>query len=150
MVASSHVLFNPRENVPNGYIAVGWLLFLQEQIKVVIITKLRTLWHCRAIIFGVPRIPRWRFLGDDTTWISTSSSTMMMSFICSCRKKNQPKAIYPKGTSHHTRLFRGPSTNGMKKKDGPSRSWPTPHTTPFFLPLEDPSPVLLRPDSIPE
>ena len=40
---------------------------------------------------------------------------MMMSFICSCRNKNQPKAIYPKGTSHHTRLFRGPSTNDMKK-----------------------------------
>jgi hypothetical protein len=40
---------------------------------------------------------------------------MMMSFICSCRNKNQPKVIYPKGTSYHTRLFRGPSTNGMKK-----------------------------------
>jgi hypothetical protein len=39
----------------------------------------------------------------------------MMSFICSCRNKNQLKAIYPKGTSHHTSLFRGPSTNGMKK-----------------------------------
>jgi hypothetical protein len=36
---------------------------------------------------------------------------MMMSFICSCRNKNQPKAIYPKGTSHHTSLLRGPSTN---------------------------------------
>ena len=32
----------------------------------------------------------------------------------------------------------------MKKWDGPSRSWPTPHTTPFFLPPEDPSQVLLR------
>jgi hypothetical protein len=53
----------------------------------------------------------------------------MMSFICSCRNKNQPKAIYPKGTSHHTRLLRGPSTNDMKKEDGPSRSWPTPHTS---------------------
>ena len=40
---------------------------------------------------------------------------MMMSFICSCRNKNQSKAIYPKGTSHNTGLFRGPSTNGMKK-----------------------------------
>ena len=40
---------------------------------------------------------------------------MMMSFICSCRNKNQPKAIYPKGTSHNMRLFRGPSTNYMKK-----------------------------------
>jgi hypothetical protein len=59
---------------------------------------------------------------------------MMMSFICSCRNKNEPKAIYPKGTSNHTGLFRGPSTNDMKKYDGPSRSWPNPHTTPFFLP----------------
>jgi hypothetical protein len=40
---------------------------------------------------------------------------VMMSFICSCRNKNERKAIYPKGTSHHTRLFRGPSPNGMKK-----------------------------------
>jgi hypothetical protein len=40
---------------------------------------------------------------------------MIMYFICSCRNKNQPKAIYPKGTSHHTKLFRGPSTIGMKK-----------------------------------
>jgi hypothetical protein len=40
---------------------------------------------------------------------------MMMSFICSCRNKNQPKAIYPNGTSHDTSLFRGPSTNDMKK-----------------------------------
>jgi hypothetical protein len=31
------------------------------------------------------------------------------------QKQKQPKAIYPKGTSHHTRLFRGPSTNDMKK-----------------------------------
>jgi hypothetical protein len=29
--------------------------------------------------------------------------------------KNERKAIYPKGTSHHTSLFRGPSTNDMKK-----------------------------------
>jgi hypothetical protein len=36
-----------------------------------------------------------------------------MSFICSCRNKNQPKDIYPKGISHHTRLFRGPSTNDI-------------------------------------
>jgi hypothetical protein len=40
---------------------------------------------------------------------------MIMSFICSCRNENQPKAIYPKGTSHHTRLFRGPSPKCMKK-----------------------------------
>jgi hypothetical protein len=40
---------------------------------------------------------------------------LMMSFISSCRNKNERKAIYPKGTSHHTTLFRGPSTNGMRK-----------------------------------
>jgi hypothetical protein len=33
--------FNPRVNVRNGYIAVGWLLFLQEQIKVIIISSAR-------------------------------------------------------------------------------------------------------------
>jgi hypothetical protein len=37
----------------------------------------------------------------------------------------------------------------MKKEDGPSLSWPTPHTTPFFLPPEDPYQVLLRPNSTP-
>ena len=47
--------------------------------------------------------------------LSGAALMMMMSFIRSCRNKNQPKDIYPKGTSHHTRLFRGPSTNGMKK-----------------------------------
>ena len=31
------------------------------------------------------------------------------------QNKNQPKAVYPKGTSHHTRLCRGPDTNCMKK-----------------------------------
>ena len=31
------IIINPRENVPNGYILVGWLLFLQAQIKVIII-----------------------------------------------------------------------------------------------------------------
>jgi hypothetical protein len=29
--------------------------------------------------------------------------------------KNQPQVIYTKDTSHHTRLFRGPSTNDTKK-----------------------------------
>jgi hypothetical protein len=55
--------------------------------------------------------------------------------------------IYLEEGTYHTRLFRGPSTNDMKKYDGPSRSWPTPHTTPFFLPPEDPFPVLFRPNS---
>jgi hypothetical protein len=43
------------------------------------------------------------------------AGVMMMSFICSCRNKNQPTAIYPKDTSHHTRLFTGPSANDVKK-----------------------------------
>ena len=37
----------------------------------------------------------------------------------------------------------------MKKWDGPSLSWTTPHTTPFFLPHKDPFPVLLRHNSTP-
>jgi hypothetical protein len=56
--------------------------------------------------------------------------------------------VYLKEGTYHTRLFRGPSTNGMKKWDGPSSSWPTPHTTPLCLPPEDPSPVLLSPNSV--
>ena len=31
--------------------------------------------------------------------------------------------MYLKEGTYHTRLFRGPSTNGMKKWDGPSHSW---------------------------
>jgi hypothetical protein len=54
---------------------------------------------------------------------------LMMSFICSYRNKNQPKSIYPKGTSHHTRLFRGPSTNDIKSR----------------MVLADPGPLLTRP-----
>jgi hypothetical protein len=46
--------------------------------------------------------------------------------------------VYLKEGKYHTRLFRGPITNGMKKWDGPSRSWPTPHTTPLFLPPKTP------------
>jgi hypothetical protein len=50
-----------------------------------------------------------------------------------CIRQPRPRVYLKEGT-YHTRLFRGPSTNGMKKWDGPSRSWPTPHTTPLFLP----------------
>ena len=53
--------------------------------------------------------------------------------------------IYLEEGTYHKRLFRGPNTKDMKKWDGPSLSWPTPHTIPFFLPPEDPFPVLLRP-----
>ena len=45
--------------------------------------------------------------------IGRGPGVMMMSFICSCRIKNQP--TYPKDTSHHTSLFTGPSTNDVKK-----------------------------------
>jgi hypothetical protein len=30
------------------------------------------------------------------------------------KQKSAQSYTYPKGTSHHTRLFRGPSTNGIK------------------------------------
>ena len=45
--------------------------------------------------------------------IGRGPGVMMMSFICSCRIKNQP--TYPKDTSHQTSLFTGPSTNDVKK-----------------------------------
>jgi len=39
----------------------------------------------------------------------------------------QPRPrVYLKEGTYHTRLFRGPSTNGMKKWDGPSRSFFSP------------------------
>ena len=57
--------------------------------------------------------------------------------------------IYLEEGTYHKRLFRGPNTNDMKKWDGPSLSWPTPHTIPFFLPPEVPFPVLLRHNSTP-
>ena len=56
--------------------------------------------------------------------------------------------MYLKEGTYHTRLFGGSSTNGMKKWDGPSLSWPTPHTTPLFLPrrtLTCPTPPKLDP-----
>jgi hypothetical protein len=77
---------------------------------------------------------------------------IMMSFICSCRNKIGAELhIYLEEGTYHKRLFRGPSTNDMKEWDGPSLSWPTPHTTPFCLPPGDPScPVLLGPNSTPQ
>ena len=73
---------------------------------------------------------------------------MMMSIICSCRNKIGAELhVYLEEGTYHKRLFRGTSTNDMKKQDGPSLSWPTPHTNPFFPPREDPYRVLLRPNS---
>jgi hypothetical protein len=60
--------------------------------------------------FGFPQ------LGPMYLYEDSRAVMMMMSFICSCRNKNQPKAIYPKGTSHHTRLFRGPYRDGREHK----------------------------------
>jgi hypothetical protein len=41
---------------------------------------------------------------------------MMMSFICSCRNKIGAELhIYLEEGTYHKRLFRGPSTNDMKK-----------------------------------
>ena len=42
---------------------------------------------------------------------------MMMSFICSCRNKKEDLElhIYLEEGTYHKRLFRGPSTNDMKK-----------------------------------
>ncbi len=71
-----------------------------------------------------------------------------MSFICSDRNKIEAELhIYLEEGTYHKRLFRGTITNDMKKEDGARLSWPTAHTTPFFLPPEDPYPVLLRPNS---
>ncbi len=40
------------------------------------------------------------------------------------QKQKSAQNYIPQGYSHHTRLFRGPSTNGMKKYDGPRRWQP--------------------------
>ena len=64
---------------------------------------------------------------------------MMLSFICSDRNKIEAELhIYLEEGTYHKRLFRGTITNDMKKEDGARLSWPTAHTTPFFLPPEDP------------
>ena len=44
---------------------------------------------------------------------------MMMSFICFCRNKNQPKDIYPKGTSYHT-AGAGPAAGRVARRSGPA------------------------------
>ncbi len=42
---STCAFFNPRWKVPNVYIAVAWLLFLQEQIKFIIIYTISYIWY---------------------------------------------------------------------------------------------------------
>ena len=79
--------------------------------------------------------------GNATFQLGTAGQLMMMSFICSCRNKNQPKAMCPKGTSHHTRRrvctpFYRYETNC---EDTPSRPHAT--TTPY-----DPPPTPTRRD----
>jgi hypothetical protein len=68
----------------------------------------------------VQHIPELQFSnverrGSRSSCNSLGPLLIMMSFICSCRNKNQPQDMYPKGTSHHTSLFTGSSTNDMKK-----------------------------------
>ncbi len=48
-----------------------------------------------------------------------------MSFICPCRNKNQPKAIYPKGTSHHY-LGLGIRSQGFGFSQCSTRQLPSP------------------------
>ena len=93
----------------------------------------------------------WRANGQGTAGDGGVCCLLVLdsvTFAPQCIRQPRPRVYLKEGT-YHTRLFGGPSTNGMKKWDGPSRSWPTPHATPLFLPPEDPSPVLLRPNSIP-
>jgi hypothetical protein len=48
--------------------------------------------------------------------LAPDAMMMMMSFICPCRNKIGAELhIYLEEGSYHTRLFRGPSTNDMKK-----------------------------------
>ena len=63
----------------------------------------------------------------------------MIILLLFLQKQNLAFAVYLFGSVLSSkRLFR------------PSKQSTTPHTTPFFLPPEDPFPVLLLPNSIPE
>ncbi len=57
-----------------------------------------------------------RMLPNRTSAEPTTHEKMMMSFVCSCRNKIGPELhIYLEEGTYHKRLFRGPSTNDMKK-----------------------------------
>ena len=84
--------------IPNGYEKIGYIFLM--------IAVLLSL--CGPLILLLKVVIR------PASITVSRVSKMMIPFICSCRNENQPKAIYPKGTSHHTRQFGGPSTNGMK------------------------------------
>jgi hypothetical protein len=78
--------FSPDRSTLSGQNAHGRTsAFCTESRSRLVLPSLPDSWHVRGV---------------------SAVSVMMMSFIWSCRNKNQPKAIYPKGTSHHTRLFR--------------------------------------------
>jgi hypothetical protein len=55
----------------------------------------------------------------ELTTLSAGLLLMMMSFICSCRNKKEEQSsilhIPLEEGTYHKRLFRGPSTNDMKK-----------------------------------
>jgi hypothetical protein len=91
----------------------------------------------------------WRIHWGVEIAESSTNKQMMMSFICSCRNKTEePSSIY---TLRKVPTIRG-SLEGLTLMISRSRmvlAWPTPHTTPFFLPPEDPFPVLLRHNSTP-
>jgi hypothetical protein len=55
-----------------------------------------------------------RLLGAPTPARALIPPVMMMSFVCSCRNKNRSRAPYT-FRKVLTRLFRGPSTNDVKK-----------------------------------
>ncbi len=73
--------------------------------------------------------------GEPILPAQTANQYLARYWFAVCAGKRKGQEIYH---TYHKRLFRGPSTNGIKKKDIPTLSWPTPHTTPFFLPPEDP------------
>ena len=66
-----------------------------------------------------PRLLLQRQTGGGGVWFSYQDGVMvmMMSFICSCRNKKEDLElhIYLEEGTYHKRLFRGPSTNDMKK-----------------------------------
>ena len=58
----------------------------------------------------------------------------MIILLLFLQKQNLAFAVYLFGSVLSSkRLFRGPSTNDMKKWDGPGHSWPTPHTKSITL-----------------